>query len=390
MRGTVYGPNPQSYVVTDSRGYIAIAECLADEFLTPNDDRFIFETSVQTVSWGDECVCAMATKNGENREYCAPYAILTFSTGVLTTNGVTFLPELSIAARLRLQKLEMSNFLKIYTAFNDTFWDTGVDFIFYFDEINGHQYYSNFVPWGDFFPHKPPILETILFGDTALRIAAQDLEITKNQIAQVLRNIYGDRASDPVDIIMHDFITNRYFLGDFSTPLPGLGRNARDELSHPFGRLYLAGEAYLHSEPATANAGVVHGAQQAERIVQSIQGPLTGTVYALSAYIAISTTIQFLAQSFVFTIQSHLVNDSPKLEGNSITAQFTVSRDAVLTQCVLIIGQRMRVDCKEIYSNMYLYLNVFPIVKFNQKVCKILSNIYTNFRFFRRSHISRP
>ena len=268
-----YGTNISSYIVTDP--YSDISDCLASEFLTPNDKRLILESTVSSVLWGDECVCATATKDGEETDYCAPYAILTFSVGELTNNVVTFIPELPIAKRLALQQLEMANFLKIFIEFNETFWDTGVEFIFYIDEVNGREYYPVFTPWGDYLPEKRPILEAYLFGDAAVRVAYQDLEITKVQIAEVMRNIYGEKASDPVDIIMHDFIVNRYFFGDFSSATPGVGTNTFEELNHPVGHLYLAGEAYVSALHSSTHGALVHGSLIGERIMQEILGPLT-------------------------------------------------------------------------------------------------------------------
>ena len=268
-----FGVNIANYIVIDP--YSDIADCLAEEFLTPNDERLILESTVHTVAWGDKCVCATATKDEEEREYCAPYAILTFSVGEITNNVINFIPELPLAKRLEMQRLEMANFLKIYIEFNETFWDTGVEFIYYLDEVNGREYYPVFTPWGDFLPNKPPILEAYLSGDTALRVAYQDLEITKEQIAEVMRNIYGEKASDPVDIIMHDFIVNRYFFGDFSSATPGVSDNTFEELNHPIGQLYLAGEAYISTLHSSAHGALVHGTDVGERIMQEILGPLT-------------------------------------------------------------------------------------------------------------------
>ncbi len=154
-------------------------------------------------------------------------------------------------------------------------WDTGVEFIYYLDEINGREYYPVFTPWGEFLPNKPPILEAYLVGDTALHVAYQDLEITKEQIAEVMRNMYGEKASDPVDIIMHDFIINRYFFGDFSSATAGVSDNTFEELNHPIGRLYLAGEAYIPALHSIAHGALIHGTQIGERIMQEILGPLT-------------------------------------------------------------------------------------------------------------------
>ena len=284
-----FGTNISNYIVIDP--YSDFADCLANEFLSSNDERLVLESTVSTVSWSNECVCATATKDGEEREYCAPYAILTFSVGVLGNNVVTFIPELPLAKRLEFQRLEMANFLKIYVSFNETFWDTGVEFIYYIDELNGREYYPIFTPWGDFLPNKPPILEAYLVGDTAVRVAYQDLEITKEQIAEVMRNIYGDKASDPVDIIMHDFIVNRYFYGDFSSATPGVGDNTFEELNHPSGQLYLAGEAYISGLHSSTHGALAHGVSVGERIMQEILGPLTGTDLTCSLSLLFDITL---------------------------------------------------------------------------------------------------
>ena len=54
-----FGTNIASYIVLDP--YSDIADCLADEFLAPNDEQLLLETTVSTVAWGDECVCVTAT-----------------------------------------------------------------------------------------------------------------------------------------------------------------------------------------------------------------------------------------------------------------------------------------------------------------------------------------
>ena len=148
------------------------------------------------------------------------------------------------------------------------------------------------------FQESPPILQAFLSGDAALRVAQQNLEITKEQIAEVMRNIYGDRASDPVDIIMHDFITNPYFLGNFGSATPGTLRDTFEDLNHPIGRLHLAGEAYIYALQRRATGAIVHGYRVGERVAELIGGPLRGmhayNIIALSIY-QINTMYDILA-----------------------------------------------------------------------------------------------
>ena len=121
---------PFPFLVTDQRGFAHLPECLAEDFLSPNSSRLHLNTRVATVQWSDECVCATAVENGETRQYCAPYAIHTFSIGSLQFGTVQFEPELPEQKIFAYNQLNMAPFLKIWVLFNETFWDADVDLIF--------------------------------------------------------------------------------------------------------------------------------------------------------------------------------------------------------------------------------------------------------------------
>ena len=87
------------------------------------------------------------------------------------------------------------------------------------------------------------------------------------------------KASDPVDIVMHGFIVNRYFFGDFSSVTSGVSDNTFEELNHPIGQLYLAGEAYIKGLHSNTHGALIHGSSVAEIIAREIQGPLTNKYY---------------------------------------------------------------------------------------------------------------
>ena len=271
-----FGNNTRRYIITDPRGYHSISECMAEEFLSPNDSRLIFNTVVRTVQWSDECVCVDAEYSGEFRRYCGSYAILTFSIGELQDGGVEFIPELPLKKVQAIHQPEMGNFLKVYLEFNETFWDTNVDFIGYIDDTRGREYYPVFSPWGSYLDSRAHILEAYLIGDEAWRVSRQDLEITKEQIAEVLRNIYGERASDPIDIIMGDFIVNPYFLGNLMTAIPGVTASTYKELDHPLGRLYFAGDANHPLHHSTVHGAMISGENTAKMILRNMEAPPQG------------------------------------------------------------------------------------------------------------------
>ena len=273
IRSTQFGSAQLNYVVNDPEGYAAFPQCIADEFLSPSDPRLILNTTITEVTWGDDCVCALSSAGDE---FCAPHAIITFSIGVLQNGFVTFTPALPFVKARTLGQFDMSNFLKIFIEFNDTFWNTSTDSITYMDNRRSREYYPIFIPWGSYLEDQPPILEALLTGDEAKRVAYQDLETTREEIAEIMRNIYGERASEPIDIIMHDFIVNPYFYGDFSVSMIGVGEAEITEMNVPCGNMFFAGEAYNYLDRSTVHGALIHGRQTGERVAARIVGPLTG------------------------------------------------------------------------------------------------------------------
>ena len=270
-----FGNNTGNFLVTDPRGFMFIVDCIAEDFLATDDPRLHLNTTVTSIQWSDECVCASVIENGESNQYCAPYAIFTFSVGVIENNVVQFIPPLPYSRLFAIHQYSLSNFLKIWIAFNETFWDEDVEWIGYADEINGREYFPIFTPLGTHLPGRPNIIEAFLTGETALRIAQQDIELTKLQIAEVLRRMYGQRAREPTDIIMHDFITNPYFYGDYRIAIPGVDMRNYRTLNSPLSRMYFAGEmtARYHS---SVHGSYLSGVDQANAVLRQIMASHQG------------------------------------------------------------------------------------------------------------------
>ena len=265
------------HLVTDQRSYAYLAECIGQEFL--NTSRLHLNTPVSAIQYSDECVCATAQENGVTRQYCAPYAIHTFSLGTLQFGTVQFEPPLPESKVFVYNLFNQAIFQKVWISFNETFWDDSVDFIRYMDPILGREYYPAFSPIGASYPGNPPILEAFLTGETSQRVALQDPEITKQQIVDILRRIYGDRVTEPVDIFLHDYATNPYFYGNLDIALVGVTRQTFVNYAAPVGRLYFSGsgasaeflsilQGAYYSGLDTANA-ILEDIREGERISSS-------------------------------------------------------------------------------------------------------------------------
>ncbi len=257
-------PNNEAgdYYITDNRGSPALIQCLASNFsANPNtDERIHLETEVTRIEYGEDCVCATANENGRVIRYCAPYAMVTFSVGVLKRGSTTlFSPPLPEAKVNALRFIVNAFYFIIYSHFNERFWDSDNQFI-------GHVH-----PDRGYFPIIQPVPQSRgvnatampVVADLAYRLAALSEDALKAEVTQVFRSIYGDGVPEPNRIVSMAWGTDPSFLGSYSSIRTG-GSGMSEELQKPEGRMYLAGEGgsryfgYIHgsfvSGIDTANA----------------------------------------------------------------------------------------------------------------------------------------
>ena len=246
--------NSSCYLITDKKGYSFVVDCLAEDFLNTNLKLNATVTEVETT---DDSVCVAVQ---DKKKYCASYAILTFSMGVLQAairgdaNAVTFTPKLPKELEDAINNVTVIHFVKIFLQFNEPFWDESEkhqQFIGYASETRGN--------FPVFFTVKsiPNTIHVHVTEDLALRVQKQDKETTTNEIMAILRQIYkGKVIQDPISIEISDWSFDPLFYGSYETYGPGVPRDIFKTLSKPVNnRLYLAGSALNDS-----HFGYVHGA----------------------------------------------------------------------------------------------------------------------------------
>ena len=242
------------FFVTDQKfGYARVVQCLADRYLASSDSRLHLRSIIKEIEWSDQCVCATATESKSLKRYCAPYAIVTFSVGVLKSKTVKFTPELPHAKQKAFNYLYNGLYLKIFLEFEETFWPIDANYILHADEKRGCFCHFQSLSQ-DFPPGQPSILLATVTGRWAIAVYNQTPNTTQSQIMQVLRKLYGSQIPDPVSITIPDWGVNPQFMGMYSDFPPGYG-HLRADLISPAGRLYFGGEATNDKY-----SGCVHGA----------------------------------------------------------------------------------------------------------------------------------
>lgn len=255
----------ENYFVTDQEeGFEKVVRCLSDDFLYKEDKRLILSSVVLEVDWSDrEYVCVTVRVKETVREYCASYAILTFSLGVLQSDAVKFIPPLPTAKRNAINMCDFVLYLKIFLEFEEVFWreDSIVDNFLHVDSVRGQ--YVQFQP----IRKSLPILFTTVTGEIAEMVYRQSVNETTNQIMKVLRVIYGESTPEPVGVTIPDWWVNPFYSGMFSSTPLGCDGNVVDMLSQPVGRLHFSGEATNQKYSSFVHGGYFSGIDTANEII---------------------------------------------------------------------------------------------------------------------------
>jgi polyamine oxidase len=169
-------------IITDPRGFAGIIDHLAQNFT----DKIKTNKVVKRIKYSSKGI-EVRTKDGG--KYKAKYALCTFSTGVLASDLVEFVPELPKWKREAISRLPLDYYTNIYVKFPTAFWEDN-ELIF----VNAGSISETFPFIYNY--NKKGIHEgsnILLFTateDTSLRIETQSKNETKAEIMATLKEMY--------------------------------------------------------------------------------------------------------------------------------------------------------------------------------------------------------
>ena len=275
---SLYGWNTEStfedfgasnYLVVDPRGYEYLVQFVGQPFL--NTSALHLNTTVTSVTYSDGCVCAAVVEQGQAKTYCGKQGVVTFSIGVLQSNAVTFSPPLPQWKIDAINKFLFPLYLKVFIAFNETFWGADASFNFIGREVMNPEIYAYTlaVPIGELLPNKTSILLFIVTGNAAYRVASQNVSVTRQELLAALRSVYGNFSATVVDILIPDWASNSLYYGSYSAPRVGISANTFANLASPVQSLYFSGEATSLDYLGSVHGAYLSGIDTADSIVNS-------------------------------------------------------------------------------------------------------------------------
>ena len=256
-----------NFFVTDQRGYGHLVNCLSEDFLSQSPNRLRLNTMINRVEYTDDCVCAISD---ELTRFCGNYGIVTFPIGVLLNGSiVAFSPALPPNKTDAINMLSSALYLKIFLQFNETFWDKEVEIIG--RSSSNREDYPVFEPLGKFFLSKPNIIFATLTGETAYRVAAQDRNVTRQELLNALRSMYPNFRAELVNMFIPDWASNPLYLGSYSNTKVGVTDQTYADLAAPLGRLYFSGEATSNKYNGFVHGAYFAGVNTANDIIDGMQ-----------------------------------------------------------------------------------------------------------------------
>ena len=137
----------------------------------------------------------------------------------------------------------------------------------------------------------------------AIRILEQSENQTRQEIMQVLREIYGDDIPVIDSILTTDWYRDPFFLGSYSNIPVGVDASNERELSSPEGKLYISGEVAEPDYSGFAHGAYFSGVATAQSIADAIEDatpPITSSPSPTpSGQSALSPLLAFFEVLFV-------------------------------------------------------------------------------------------
>ncbi|KAL0040091.1 hypothetical protein WJX79_005960 [Trebouxia sp. C0005] len=219
----------------------------------------------------DEDTVKVKSTSGEEFEGAA--VIVTVPLGCLKSGDITFTPALPAWKTEAIQKLGFGNLNKVVLEFPEVFWTPEYD---YFGaavdggpELRGRC----FMFWNGARFSGAPILTSIISGGAASTMEASSDEEVQQAAMQVLRNIYGSAAKEPVACAVSRWGGDPFSRGSYS--FVGLHANSKtyDDLALPVQRRVLfAGEHTCKEHPDTVGGAMLTGVREAVRALRMLKG----------------------------------------------------------------------------------------------------------------------
>jgi monoamine oxidase len=214
----------------------------------------------------------------------ADKVILTAPLGVLKQQSIEFDPPLPDWKQGAISRLGFGLLNKLVLVFEKPFWDLSRDMFGLLrapksgSGIRQEDYSANrgqfYLFWNCVKTTGLPVLIALMAGDAAHEAErTNDRELISQCLSQ-LRNVFGNKVTDPVETIVTRWGSDRFARGTYSYVAAGARPGDYDLVGQPVDNIHFAGEATWANHPATVHGAYLSGLRAASEVLDSIIGPI--------------------------------------------------------------------------------------------------------------------
>ncbi len=201
------------------------------------------------------------THNGTISE--ADYVLVTVPLGILKSNLIQFVPELTGVKQNAIQKIGMNCVNKFLLTWENAFWDD-VQYISYTPDIRDK--FNYFVNVKKFNPSVNALM-TFAYADYARKTETMSDAQIIDEILSHLKDIYGNTIPYPTNFLRTRWGSNENSLGAYSFTAVGTEMKHFDDLAEEVNnKLFFAGEHTEADYFSTVHGAYLSGIREADKI----------------------------------------------------------------------------------------------------------------------------
>jgi len=188
--------------------------------------------------------------------------VCTLPLGVLQQGDVQFQPQLPLAKREAIQKLQMADHEKVIFLFNKVFWPNRSHFLIPYESHS--QTWLDIVNLNYLSDSTNPVLVTSFHK----KLESSDDEIMQ-ELKNYLKKIFGKDFVEPIKSCITHWSDDPYAKGAYCYHPEAASLDDDSEIARPVGRLCFAGE-HAYRGPASVKGAYESGKEAADQVIQQL------------------------------------------------------------------------------------------------------------------------
>lgn len=244
-------------------GYSQITEKLREDL------PILLNQQVKKIRYDENGVYITTDQN----TFSARTALVTLPLGVLKKQAAElFMPTLPRWKQQAIRRLQVGLLNKVYLRFKEVFWDKESEVIGFIPTAK--------LSWIEFINYYPychePILLAFNAGSRAREIQQWEPDKTIDSIMQVMKTIYGEKATKPIAYTITAWDNNPFAQGSYTFLPVGVTEQECEKLTEPvLERLFFAGEATNYKMIGTVHGAYLSGIQTAKMVERALRAQKT-------------------------------------------------------------------------------------------------------------------